>query len=103
MSTLPPIVMPVRRAGLFRDQSLSHYRRDPPEPHELVQPFLTVDFLHGSSNQIREVIIKLIHGANYNDPQRFFSRNYNQLKSSRFLSSTSFGKFGMEMNTVRRR
>jgi cyanobactin biosynthesis protein (PatB/AcyB/McaB family) len=102
MNTAPPIAQPVRRAGLFRDQDFHRYEQIRQDPPELIQPFRTVDF-HGQAQQITDVMMKLIHGANYNNPQRFFSRNYNQLKSSQFLSSTSFGKIGMGMATGQQR
>jgi cyanobactin biosynthesis protein (PatB/AcyB/McaB family) len=60
---------------------------------ELVQSFLTVDLFSkecGSGNQIFDVIVRLIHGANYNDPQKFVVRDYKQTKSSQFVGLPVF-------------
>jgi hypothetical protein len=47
--------------------------------------------MHGSAGQILQVIARLVHGANYDDPARFVSRDYDQLRSSQFIGSISFG------------
>lgn len=60
---LPPFLPPVRRP-------------------EVVQPFRAVSLPGGSGDQIISMIYDLLHGANYNCPQRFVSRQYERVKSS---------------------
>jgi cyanobactin biosynthesis protein (PatB/AcyB/McaB family) len=71
---LPPFVAPIQRP-------------------EIVQPFLTVDLRDGDGSHIVQTIFDLIHGKNYNDPQRFLSRDYHKLKSSMHYSSSPVGRF----------
>jgi cyanobactin biosynthesis protein (PatB/AcyB/McaB family) len=72
---LPPFLAPIQRP-------------------DTVQPFLTVDLRDGDGSNILQTIFDLIHGKNYNDPQRFLSRDYHKLKSSLQHSSPSFQRFG---------
>ena len=65
----------------------------PVQRPEIVQPFLTVNLSGGAGRQIIDTIIDLIHGANYNGPQHFVSREYNRLKSS-VHGSSSFMRAG---------
>lgn len=49
---------------------------------DLIQPHEAVDVVHGSVEDLVNIRIKLLHGANYNDPVGFQYRSYNQLKTS---------------------
>jgi cyanobactin biosynthesis protein (PatB/AcyB/McaB family) len=49
---------------------------------DLIQSHEAVDVLHGSIEDLVNIRIRLLHGANYNDPAGFQYRNYNQLKTS---------------------
>ena len=49
---------------------------------DLIQPHEAVDVVHGSVEDLVHVRMKLLHGANYNDPAGFQYRSYNQLKTS---------------------
>jgi cyanobactin biosynthesis protein (PatB/AcyB/McaB family) len=49
---------------------------------DLIQPHEAVDVVHGSVTDLVKVRMKLLHGANYNDPAVFQHRTYNQLKAS---------------------
>jgi cyanobactin biosynthesis protein (PatB/AcyB/McaB family) len=49
---------------------------------DLIQPHEAVDVVHGSVEELVDIRMKLLHGANYNDPAGFQYRSYNQLKSS---------------------
>lgn len=52
-----------------------------PRP-DLVYSFNTISLRGGASDAILGRIFDLIHGANYNDPQRFVPRNYHTLRRS---------------------
>ena len=60
---IPPFTPPVRRP-------------------EIIEPFLTVNLIGGSGARVADMIFDLIHGANYNSPQRFVSRDYHRVKAS---------------------
>ena len=49
---------------------------------DLIQPHEAVDVIHGDVEALVNVRMKLLHGANYNDPAGFQYRTYNQLKTS---------------------
>jgi len=49
---------------------------------DLIQPHEAVDVIHGSVEQLVNIRMKLLHGANFNDPAAFEYRSYNQLKTS---------------------
>ena len=49
---------------------------------DLIQPHEAVDVIHGSVEQLVNIRMKLLHGANFNDPAAFEYRTYNQLKTS---------------------
>jgi cyanobactin biosynthesis protein (PatB/AcyB/McaB family) len=49
---------------------------------DLIQPHETVDLIHGSVEELVNVRMHLLHGANYNDPAAFAYRSYEQLKTS---------------------
>lgn len=58
-------------------------RQSPPVKRpDLIQPHETVDVIHGSLEELVDVRMHLLHGANYNDPAGFQYRSYNQLKTS---------------------
>jgi cyanobactin biosynthesis protein (PatB/AcyB/McaB family) len=59
----------------------------PVKRNELIQPHEAVDVIHGSVEALVKVRIKLLHGANYNDPAAFQHRSYNQLKTSGGISA----------------
>ena len=48
----------------------------------MIYPHRSVDVVHGTANELLSIRIKLLHGANYNDPAAFANRTYGQLKSS---------------------
>lgn len=58
---------------------------------DLIQPSETVDMVHGSVEELVSIRIDLLHGANYNDPQAYEYRTYNQLKSSGSGYGRGFG------------
>jgi len=49
---------------------------------DVIYPHRSVDFVHGTINDLLKIRMELLHGANYNDPAPFVHRNYQQLKSS---------------------
>lgn len=49
---------------------------------ELIHPHRSVDVFNGRSEDLVDIRIDLMHGANYNDPAAFAYRSYQQLKSS---------------------
>ncbi len=49
---------------------------------DLIQPHETVDVIHGSAEELINIRIQLLYGANYNDPAGFQYRSYNQLITS---------------------
>jgi cyanobactin biosynthesis protein (PatB/AcyB/McaB family) len=54
----------------------------PIERPDLVPPHEAVDVVHGGVEDLVKVRMKLLHGANYNDPAGFQYRSYDRLKSS---------------------
>lgn len=50
---------------------------------ELIHPHRSVDVVNGRSEDLVDIRIDLMHGANYNDPAPFAYPSYQQLKSSR--------------------
>jgi len=75
MSLPPPITQPILRPDV-RGRNLT---------------FPSVDLHHGSTLQILSAIVTLIHGANFNAPQRFVKRDYDRLKSCWSIGSMSGG------------
>lgn len=49
---------------------------------ELIHPHRSVDVVNGQSEELVNIRIHLMHGANYNDPAAFAYRSYQQPKSS---------------------
>jgi cyanobactin biosynthesis protein (PatB/AcyB/McaB family) len=49
---------------------------------DLIQPHEAVDVVHGSVEELVNIRMKLLHGANFNAPAAFKYRTYNQLKTS---------------------
>jgi len=49
---------------------------------ELIHPHRSVDVVNGRSEDLVDIRIDLMHGANYNDPAAFAYRSYPKLKSS---------------------
>ena len=58
---------------------------------DVIAPHLAVDVVHNDGSRIRDpasinnlvvIRIRLLHGANYNDPPYFQSKSYQQIKSS---------------------
>jgi len=49
---------------------------------DVVYPHRSVDVIHGTADELLAIRLKLLHGANYNDPAAFANRSYQQLKSS---------------------
>lgn len=54
----------------------------PVQRPEIIYPHRVVDVINGSVEQLVRVRMKLLHGANFNDPPAFQERSYQQLKSS---------------------
>jgi cyanobactin biosynthesis protein (PatB/AcyB/McaB family) len=52
-------------------------------PHFVV-PSTCVDVVHGTPDNLIAMAIRLIHGANYNDPAPFESPAYQEVMSSSF-------------------
>ena len=62
-------------------------KQSPPiQRTDLIHPHETVDVVHGNVEELVNIRMKLLHGANYNDPAGFQHRTYNQLKSSERLA-----------------
>ncbi|MEG3844308.1 cyanobactin biosynthesis system PatB/AcyB/McaB family protein [Microcoleus sp. herbarium14] len=51
---------------------------------ELIHPHRSVDVVNGRSEDLVDIRIDLMHGANFNDPSAFTPRSYQQLRSSGF-------------------
>lgn len=49
---------------------------------DIIYPHRAVDVVNGTVDQLVRVRMKLLHGANFNDPAAFQCRSYQQLKSS---------------------
>ena len=49
---------------------------------DVIYPHHSVDVIHGTADELLAIRLKLLHGANYNDPAAFANRIYQQLKSS---------------------
>lgn len=49
---------------------------------DIIYPHHSVDMVHGTVEELVNIRLKLLHGANYNDPVAFANRSYQQLKSS---------------------
>lgn len=50
-------------------------------PH-FIQPATCVDVENGSVESLVSIRMKLLHGANYNDPSAYALRSYNQVMHS---------------------
>lgn len=62
-------------------------------PH-FIQPALAVDVEHGSADELLSMRMRLLHGANYNDPAAFANRSINQvMHSSGASASQAWGGF----------
>lgn len=49
---------------------------------DVIYPHRSVDVIYGTADELLAIRLKLLHGANYNDPAAFVHRSYQQLKSS---------------------
>lgn len=49
---------------------------------ELVHPHRTVDVVHGTTEQLIAMRMRLMHGANLNDPQCFAYASFERMKLS---------------------
>lgn len=54
----------------------------PVQRPELVHPHRCVDVVHGTPAQLVAVRMRLVHGANYNDPACFSAAPYGQRAES---------------------
>lgn len=54
----------------------------PVQRPSVLQPATCVDVEHGSAESLVSVRMKLLHGANYNDPAAYALRTYNQVVHS---------------------
>ena len=52
-------------------------------PH-FIHPHECVDIVHGDGEDLVSILVKLVHGANYNDPAQFQYPHYGYLKMSSF-------------------
>ncbi len=60
-------------------------KQSPPvkRPH-FIQIHECVDVVHGEGEDLLSIRMKLMHGANYNDPAQFVYPHYSYLKMSAF-------------------
>ncbi|RAY11557.1 cyanobactin biosynthesis system PatB/AcyB/McaB family protein [Actinomadura craniellae] len=49
---------------------------------ELIHPHRTVDVVHGTPEQLIAMRLRLVHGANFNDPQRFEYPSFDRMRFS---------------------
>jgi cyanobactin biosynthesis protein (PatB/AcyB/McaB family) len=49
---------------------------------DIIYPHRAVDVIHGEIEDLVKIRMKLLHGANYNDPAAFEYRSYQKIKSS---------------------
>ncbi|MBD2255587.1 cyanobactin biosynthesis system PatB/AcyB/McaB family protein [Nostoc parmelioides FACHB-3921] len=49
---------------------------------DIIYPHRSVDVIHGEVEDLVKIRMKLLHGANYNDPPAFQQRSYQQFKTS---------------------
>lgn len=49
---------------------------------DIIYPHQSVDVIHGTVDELISIRMKLLHGANFNDPAAFAHRSYQQIKSS---------------------
>ncbi|NCR58444.1 MAG: cyanobactin biosynthesis system PatB/AcyB/McaB family protein [Microcystis aeruginosa LL13-06] len=49
-----------------------------------MHPHECVDIVHGDGEDLVSILVKLVHGANYNDPAQFQYPHYGYLKMSSF-------------------
>ena len=55
----------------------------PVNRREVIQPYTTVDVLHGPDvESLVQIRMALLHGANYNNPAAWRVPSYNSLKTS---------------------
>jgi cyanobactin biosynthesis protein (PatB/AcyB/McaB family) len=74
---LPTLAAPVKRV----DVTQGTIKPDQPEIVYL-QPHQVVDVTQGTISDLVAVRIKLLHGANFNDPPRYQQKTYQQMKTS---------------------
>ena len=55
---------------------------NPVKRPDVFDPSTCVDVMHGTHDNLVSLAIALVHGANYNDPAPFESRQYQQVTSS---------------------
>ena len=67
--TLPNLAAPVKRFVVLHDD-------------KLVYPEETVDVVNGRDQDLIDIRIDLLHGANYNDPAGFQARGYQRIQAS---------------------
>lgn len=51
---------------------------------DIIYPHRSVDVVNGTVEELVRVRMKLLHGANFNDPAAFEQRSYQQLKYSQY-------------------
>ena len=49
---------------------------------DVIEPSLTVEVVHGDAEELIAMRMRLLHGANYNDPPAFANRSFNQVMYS---------------------
>jgi cyanobactin biosynthesis protein (PatB/AcyB/McaB family) len=84
---LPPFVKPVQRPEFIYQSRIIDFMV------KLIE--LRLPTGKDIGDDLYNTFKQMVHGANYNDPQRFLNRNYNQLKSSLQRESLSFGRYGI--------
>jgi cyanobactin biosynthesis protein (PatB/AcyB/McaB family) len=58
---------------------------------DLVHPHNTVDVVHGTPRELIAVRLRLLHGANFNDPQAYSYPGMERMKLSTWSAGTRFG------------
>lgn len=49
---------------------------------DIIYPHQAVDVIHGTVEDLVQIRMDLLYGANFNDPAAFAYRSYHQVKSS---------------------
>lgn len=51
---------------------------------DIIYPHRALDVINGTVEELVRVRMKLLHGANFNDPAAFEQRSYQQIKYSQY-------------------
>lgn len=72
-----------------RQPSLLPRQAPPVRRPDLVEPHTTVDLVHGEADEIADVLIDLLLGANYNDPPAWSPPSYARMQVSSVAGPTA--------------